>query len=494
MLKAPTPFGVNWRGDNVVDAIGTWRVSASIHVACDTATIHATPPEALAASPRWVLAATILTSALAFVDGSVVNVGLPVIGRSLAADAGALPWIINAYLLPLSALLLLGGAAGDRFGRKRLLIAGVALFALASVICALAPTLAVMLLGRFLQGAGAAMLMPNSLAILGQTFSGQARGQAIGIWASAGAMAGALGPVLGGWLVDLGGWRGIFLINLPLAAAAIWLAWRHVPEDEDDGGTSLDITGGVLATLSLGGLTWALTVGSGPAGWTPIAVVLGIVAAGLGAIFLIIEMRNGDRAMMPLALFASRSFVGLTLLTLLLYGALGALLVMLPYVLIEGAGYSSTGAGAALLPLPLVLSVVSPKMGALAGRVGSRRLLAAGPVVVAMGFLLALRIGNTADYWTDVLPCVVVLALGLSCAVAPLTTAVLASVDARHTGSASGFNSAVARTGGLVATALLGAVLAAHDASLIAAFHLALLAAAAASLAAAMAAFALVDR
>ncbi|CAN5307824.1 MFS transporter [soil metagenome] len=469
-------------------------MSASIHAACDVAAVHATESEAAVAHPRWVLAATILASALAFVDGSVVNVGLPVIGKSLAADTGSLPWIINAYLLPLSALLLLGGAAGDKFGRRVLLIAGVALFALASVICALAPTLAVMLLGRFLQGIGAAMLMPNSLAILGQTFSGEARGRAIGIWASAGAMGGALGPVLGGWLVDLGVWRGIFLLNVPLAAAAIWLALRHVPVDADGSEMPLDITGGLLATLALGGLTWALTVGAGRAGWTPGAIIVGIIAAVLAAVFLVIEQRKGEHAMMPLALFASRSFVGLTLLTLFLYGALGALLTLLPYVLIEAAGYSSTAAGAALLPLPLVLSIVSPKMGAVAGRFGSRRLLATGPVIVAAGFLLALRIGADADYWTDVLPCVVVLALGLSGAVAPLTAAVLGSVDAHHTGSASGFNSAVARTGGLVATALLGAVLAAQGVQLIITFHSALLVAALASLAAALAAFVLVDR
>ena len=216
--------------------------------------------------PQLVLAATILASSLAFVDGSVVNVGLPVIGRSLSADPGALPWLINAYLLPLSALLLLGGAAGDRFGRRRLLIIGVALFAVASIACALAPNLIVMLLGRFVQGIGAAVLMPNSLAILGQSFSGAAKGRAIGIWASVGAIAGAVGPVLGGWLIDLGSWRGIFLLNVPLAAAAIALAWRHIPKDCDGGDLALDVPGGALATLALGGLTWALTVGSGRSG------------------------------------------------------------------------------------------------------------------------------------------------------------------------------------------------------------------------------------
>jgi EmrB/QacA subfamily drug resistance transporter len=473
-------------------------MSISLHAGCDAAVAQAANPaiesKPALLRPKLVLAATILASSLAFVDGSVVNVGLPVIGRSLAADAGALPWIINAYLLPLSALLLLGGAAGDRFGRRRLLILGVALFALASVVCALAPNLGVMLFGRFLQGVGAAMLMPNSLAILGQNFSGAAKGRAIGIWASTGAMAGALGPVLGGWLVDLGSWRAIFLLNMPLAAAAIWLAWRHVPEDADGSDMPIDIVGGTLATMSLGGLTWALTIGSGRSGWTEGAAILAVVSAVLAMVFLFVEKRNGERAMMPLTLFASHSFVGLTLLTLFLYGALGALLVMLPYVLIEAASYSSTAAGAALLPLPLVISFCSPVMGSISGRVGSRVLLSIGPVIVAVGFLLALRIGTNANYWTDVLPAVVLLALGLSCAVAPLTTAVLGSVDARHTGSASGFNSAVARTGGLVATALLGAVLAAQGASLVAAFHLALMAGAAASFAAALAAFALVDR
>jgi EmrB/QacA subfamily drug resistance transporter len=474
-------------------------MSATIHLVCDAAAARSfrpgvADPKPAVAKPRWVLAATILASSLAMVDGSVVNVGLPVIGRNLSVDAGALPWVINAYLLPLSALLLLGGAAGDRFGRRQLLIIGVALFALASLACALAPGFIVLLLSRFVQGIAAALLMPNSLAILGQTFSGPAKGRAIGFWASAGAVAGAVGPVLGGWLIDLGSWRAIFLLNVPLAAAAIWLAWRYIPRDANAGDVTLDVLGGSLATLGLGGLTWALTIGSGRGGWSSGAVLVAVLAAALLIAFVWIEKRRGERAMMPLTLFGSRSFIGLTLLTLLLYGALGALLVLLPYVLIEAAGYSSTAAGAALLPLPLVISGVSPIVGGMAERVGSRLLLSLGPVVVASGFLLALRIGADADYWKDVIPAVVVLALGLSLAVAPLTTAVLSSVDARHTGSASGFNSAVARTGGLVATALLGAVFAAEGDRLIAVFHIALIIAAAASIAAALAAFILVDR
>lgn len=468
---------------------------ASAHHAANDAADHAAGdarPAASASRPNWVLATTILASSLAFIDASVVNVALPSIGRTLGAHDGALPWVVNAYLLPLSALLLLGGGLGDRFGRRRLLVAGVALFALASVLCAAAPSLAVLLAGRLLQGIGAAMLMPNSLAILGASFSGEARGRAIGIWAATGAVAGAVGPVLGGWLVDLGSWRAIFLINLPLAAIGIVLAWRFVRDEPDATRESLDFGGGILAAVGLAGLTWALTVGSGPAGASAPAMVVGAAGVLVLALFLVVEHRRESSAMMPLAMFASRSFVGLTLLTLLLYGALGVLLILIPYVLIEAAGYSGTAAGAALLPLPLVLSIVSPSMGALAGRIGPRLPLAIGATVVAAGFVLALRIGPDARYWTDVLPMILVIAAGLSGAVAPLTTAVLGSVDARHSGSASGLNSAVARTGGLIATALLGAVLAAHGARLIGVFHAAMMVGAVACLLAGISAFLLI--
>jgi EmrB/QacA subfamily drug resistance transporter len=439
-----------------------------------------------------VLATTILASGLAFVDGSVVNVGLPAIGRSLAADASALQWVVNAYLLPLSALLLLGGAAGDRFGRRRLLITGTVLFALASVGCALAPGLGFLLASRLLQGVAAAMLMPNSLAILGATFSGEAKGRAIGVWAATGAALGAFGPVLGGWLIDLGSWRAIFLLNLPLAAAAILLAWRYVPRDPHGSEQSLDWLGAFLSTVGLGLLTWALTVGSGQGGWSAGPLTVASVSFALLILFVVVEDRRGDRAMMPLALFASKSFVGLTLLTLFLYGALGGLFVLIPYVLITEAHYSATAAGAALLPLPLVLSVASPMMGGLAGRIGARLPLVTGSLVVAAGFLLTLRIGAAANYWTEVLPAILTIAVGLSGAVAPLTTAVLNSVDARHTGSASGFNSAVARTGGLVATALLGSVLAAQGNQLMSAFHLAMIASAVICMAAAASALILI--
>ena len=374
---------------------------------------------------KLVLTCTILASSLAFVDGSVVNVALPAIAKDLGAGASALQWVVNSYLLPLSALLLLGGAAGDHFGRRRLLMMGTALFAVASLGCALAPGLPVLLASRLFQGVGAALLMPNSLAILSQTFSGESKGRAIGIWAAAGAAMGAIGPVLGGWLVDLGSWRAIFLINLPLASAAIVLAWRYVPRDLFTRDNPLDLYGGLLATVGLGAVTWALTVGAGTNGWTSSAVLAATLAMGLLVYFVWIERRRGEQAMMPLALFASKIFLGLSIYTFLLYGALGALFVLIPFVLINAAGYSGTAAGAALLPLPLLLTLISPFAGALAGRMGPRLPLTIGPIVVSAGFLLALRIDARADYWSDVLPVMLVISLGMSGAVAPLTTAVL---------------------------------------------------------------------
>jgi EmrB/QacA subfamily drug resistance transporter len=471
---------------------------ASGQIACDAGlarsrTARPRPAGGGPAHPRLVLATTILASSLAFVDGSVVNVALPAMGRDLHGGAADLQWVINAYLLPLSALLLLGGALGDRYGQRLVMLVGVTAFAAASVVCAAAPDLAWLLAARVAQGVGAALLMPNSLAILGEAFEGEARGKAVGTWAATAAMAGAVAPLLGGWLIDGIGWRWIFLINLPIAAGAAGLALAVVRDPpRGEGMAPLDIGGAVLASLGLAALTWALTLASGRGGPTLTAgamLVVGLLAS-LG--FAALEMRKGDAAMTPPALFASRSFVGLTLLTLLLYGALSGLLVLLPYLLIQSAHYSATAAGAALLPFPVVIALTSPLMGGLTGRFGSRLPLSLGPVVVAGGFLLALRIGPEGAYWTQVLPAVLVISIGMAGAVAPLTTAVLASVDPRHTGSASGLNSAVARTGGLVATALLGLVLAATGADLVSQFRMAALVGAAASLAAGASAWMLV--
>lgn len=426
--------------------------------------------------PRLTLATCILASSLAFVDGSVVNVALPALGRDLGGGAAGLQWVINGYLLPLTALLLLGGALGDRIGRRRSLIRGTLLFAAASLACGLAPNLAILVAARLGQGVAAALLLPNSLAILSDTFTGEARGRAVGTWSAAGAATAAIGPVFGGWLIDGISWRAMFLVNLPLAFGAAFLAWRYVSADRvaDDG--HLDIGGAILATLGLGTMTSGLIVGSGQPRFDWQAFTLLGVGAALLVGFVLWERRQGDRAMMPLALFSTRSFAGLTLLTLLLYGALGAMLVLLPYILIEASGYSSSAAGAALLPLPLVVALGSQVLGGLAGRIGSSPLLTAGPLVVAAGFLLLLRIGEHTAYVSTVLPGLVVAAFGMACAVAPLTTAVLGAVDGRHSGSASGFNSAVARAGGLVATSLIGGILAARGTALVDAFHVAILA------------------
>ena len=444
--------------------------------------------------PRGVLVTTILASSLAFIDGSVVNVGLPAIGRSLAADGAALAWIINGYLLPLSALLLLGGAAGDRFGRRRVLLLGVALFALASLLCAGAASVAWLIAGRVLQGCGAALLMPNSLAILGASFDGEARGRAIGIWASVGAALGAIGPLIGGALIDVAGWRTIFLLNLPVAALALFFGVRWLRDEALAANRKLDLAGAALASIGLASLTWGLTDAS------TAGAVSGGGAAAMGAgvlilvLFLFIERGAGASAMLPLALFASRSFVGLNLLTFLLYGALGALLVAVPFILIEVAGYSAAAAGAALLPLPIVIALASSTMGRIAIKTGARLPLTVAPVVVAGGFFLAMRIGGGATYWSSTLPALLLIAFGMAGAVAPLTTAVLSSVDAAHTGVASGFNSAVARCGGLIATSLLGLMLAARGAPLMAAFHVAMGVAGVVALASGVCAFVWLDR
>jgi EmrB/QacA subfamily drug resistance transporter len=429
-----------------------------------------------------VLAACIFASSLAFVDGSVVNVALPAIGDQLEAGPAALQWVVNAYLLPLSALLLLGGAAGDRFGRRRVFLLGIAGFVLA-------PSLPVLIAGRALQGACSALLMPNSLAILGASFEGEARGRAIGTWAAAGAAAGAVGPLLGGALVDAADWRAIFLINLPLAAAALWLGFRHVPDNQPKDDRPLDWLGAAVATLGLFGISWGLTLFSGGDGG--LAWVGGGVAALL--MFVFVERRRGDRAMMPLALFGTRSFAGLSVLTLLLYGALGGLFVLIPFMLIEAAGYSAVEAGAALLPLPILLAGASRFMGLVAARIGPRWPLTVGPAIVAAGFALASTIDPAASYWTSVLPPLLLIALGMAGAVAPLTTAVMNSVDAEHAGAANGFNSALARTGGLLATALLGGVLAQRGPALVESVGQAAWAGAAACLLAAIAALVLLE-
>ena len=428
---------------------------------------------------RWTLVACILASSLSFVDGSVTSVALPAIRDSYGAGAQQVQWVVNAYLLPLSALLLLGGALGDHFGRRRLLLIGTSIFAVTSLVCALAPSLPILLVARGAQGIGAALLLPNSLALLNAAFSGEKRGRAVGIWAAAGAAAAAIAPLIGGWLVSTAGWPAIFYINLPLALGAIAIAWLFVAESREAGAGRTDYPGALLATAGLGGLTYALTLWSA----TRRLDAEGVVSLAIGVLmlagFLFAEHRRRERAMMPLELFASRCFSGLNLLTFLLYGAFGAAMLLIPYVLISSGGYSPVRAGMAMLPLPILMTSLSPTMGSLAARIGPKIPLSVGPAVVGAGMLLANLVEPESSYWTAPFPMIMVMAMGMTIAVAPLTSSVLGSVEERHVAMASGFNSAVARTGGLIATALLGAVLSSKGDALFAGFHVAMIVSAA---------------
>ena len=444
--------------------------------------------------PRWTLVACVLASSLSFVEGSVLNVALPAIRASYGAGAADVQWVVNAYLLPLSALLLLGGALGDHYGRRLLLLIGTGLFAIASLACALAPNLELLLAARAAQGVGAALLLPNSLALLNAAYQGERRGRAVGIWAAAGAASAAIAPLIGGWLVDNVGWSAIFYINLPLAGGAMLLAILFVTESQDKGAARIDYPGAALATLGLLGATFGLTRWSSSASLDTISIAAMLGGLAMLAAFLWIEARRGEAALMPLAMFADRCFAGLNLLTFLLYGAFGAAMLLLPYVLISAGGYSPVEAGLAMLPLPILLTIASPPIGQLAARIGPRWLLVAGPLVVAAGMLLARRIGADTSYWTTVFPAMSVMAAGMALAVAPLTSSVLGSVDEKHVGTASGFNSAVSRTGGLIATAMLGIVLSKEDGALIAGFHMSLIGAAIAAAAASAAALLLVGK
>ena len=426
------------------------------------------------AHPRWTLFCCILASSLSFVEGSVLSVALPAIRSSYGAGAQDVQWVVNAYLLPLSALLLLGGALGDHFGRRRLLVIGTSIFGVTSLVCALAPSLPILLAARAAQGVGAALLLPNSLALLNTAFSGEQRGRAVGIWAASGAAMAAVAPLLGGWLVGTVGWPAIFYINLPLALGAILLALRFVEESREPGEGRTDYAGALLATAGLGALTYALTLWSATQHFTSQALVALAAGVVISAAFLWIEHRRGNKAMMPLALFKGRCFSGLNLLTFLLYGAFAAAMLLIPYVLITSGGYSPVQAGLAMLPLPVLMTAVSPTMGGLAAKLGPRIPLTIGPLIVGGGMLLANIVRQDSSYWTGAFPTILVMAAGMTIAVAPLTSSVLGSVEEQHVAMASGFNSAVARTGGLIATALLGSVLASRGEQLFAGFHAAM--------------------
>lgn len=425
---------------------------------CDEAVIGSTSPagNCIASAKPWVLAVTILASSIAYIDESVVNVALPAIETDLAASVVVIQWLVNAYTLCLSAFLLTGGAAGDLFGRRRIFVLGIAIFGVMSVWCGLSPNISQLILARAVQGAGAALLIPCSLAIIGATFDEAERGKAIGTWAGFSALAGAVGPLVGGWIVDHFSWRWIFLINPVLALPTMWLALTKVPESRDTtakGG--LDWRGSLLALASLGCLAFGLM--SAPVfGWSSPAVV-GALLIGLLllAVFLWEEARN-PAPMLPLVLFRSRTFSAVNLLTLLLYAALGGAFFFLPFALIQVGGFSAVLAGAAFLPFTLIMATLSRWAGGLLDRFGAKGPLIIGPAIAALGLaLLALPVGGR-SYWAYLAP-IAILGFGMVVAVAPLTATVISAVPNHETGVAAGINNAVASVANLLAVAVLGA-------------------------------------
>jgi EmrB/QacA subfamily drug resistance transporter len=403
----------------------------------------------------WVLAAAVLGSTLAFVDESVVNVALPGIESNLRTSLVAMQWVVNAYTLCMSALLLLGGAAADQFGRRLMFIIGVSVFAAASIGCGLAPDVQVLIATRAVQGIGAALLIPCSLALIGAAFEERDRGAAIGIWAAASAIAAGAAPLLGGWLVDHASWRVIFLINPIVAIPTLWITLGQVPESRNpDAPAGVDWRGALLAVLGLGSLAYGF-IASSTRGWADSAVI-GTLALGTALLFAFaLAERSSTSPMMPLELFGSRRFSGVNLLTLLLYGALGAAFFFLPFLLIQARGYSATETGVVYIPFTLVVGLLSRWSGRLSDKLGARWPLICGPALVAVGF--AVLGAGRGSYWVT-LVAMTILGLGMGVTAAPLTTTVINAVSPDRTGVASGINNAVASVGSLLLIAVLGSL------------------------------------
>jgi EmrB/QacA subfamily drug resistance transporter len=406
---------------------------------------------------RWVILAAILGSGIAFLDSTVVNVALPAIGDDLGGGLSGLQWTLDGYLLTLSSLLLLGGALGDEYGRKRMFVLGLVSFTVASVLCGIAPSIGSLIAARALQGVGGALLVPGSLALITASFRSEDHGSAIGAWAGLTGVATAIGPFLGGWLVDSVSWRLVFLINVPLAALALWVTLRHVPESRDpQAGRRPDFAGAGAATLGLAGVVFALI--QGPAhGWSPGVVAAGVLGTAALIAFPFVE-RRVESPLVPLDIFKSRQFSGANGTTLVVYAGLGVALFLVVVEMQTVLGYSALQAGTATLPITVLMLLLSPRAGRLAQRVGPRLPMTIGPLVVAMGLFLLARIGPNSSYLTGILPGLVVFGLGLSFTVAPLTTAVMGAVEENHVGVGSGVNNAVARVAGLLSVAVLPAL------------------------------------